>query len=153
MQRTASLTALLLTLVLARSAAAQATVSPLRDLTFGPVIQGIPKHILPNDATRSGEFQFIAALGNNIRIAFTLPNRLNGPAGATMPIAFSTTDAIAQGTGPTSVPVTFNPNVSNQFQLVSSNRILVFIGATASPAANQRVGNYSGTITMTITVL
>jgi hypothetical protein len=153
MRRVISLIALLAVPILVRTASAQATVSPIRDLTFGPVIQGIPKHILPNDATRSGELQFIAALGNNIRIAFTLPNKLNGPAGATMPIAFSTTDAFALGTGPTSVPVTFNPNVSNQFQLVSSNRILIYIGGTASAAANQRVGTYTGTITMTITVL
>lgn len=153
MRRIASLIALFLSLALARSANAQATVSPLRDLTFGPVIQGIPKHILPSDATRSGNFQFIAPLNSNIRLSFTLPNRLNGPTGATMPIAFSTTDGIAQGTGPTSVPVTFNPNVSSQFQLVSSNRILVYIGGTVSPAANQRTGAYTATITMTITIL
>jgi len=153
MRRLPLLIALLALAALPRSVEAQATVSPIRNLTFGPVIQGIPKHILPNDATRSGEFQFIATLNDNIRIAFTLPTRLNGPTGATMPIAFSTTDGIAQGTGPTSVPVTFNPNVSNQFQLVSSNRILVYVGGTVSPAANQRVGSYTATVTMTITIL
>lgn len=153
MRRFVLLMTLFMATALARSAEAQATVSPIRNLTFGPVIQGIPKHILPSDATRSGELQFIATLNDNIRIAFTLPTRLNGPTGATMPIAFSTTDGIAQGTGPTSVPVTFNPNVSSQFQLVSSNRILVYIGGTVSPAANQRTGAYTATITMTITIL
>ncbi|HKV73937.1 MAG TPA: hypothetical protein VJN95_05425 [Gemmatimonadales bacterium] len=153
MRRLAGLIALMLMAVPARAAVAQATVTPLRNLTFGPVIQGIPKHILPSDATRSGEYQFIAPLASNIRIAFTLPTRLNGPTGATMPISFSTTDGIAQGTASNSVPATFNPNVSNQYQLVTSNRILVWIGGTVSPAANQRTGSYTGTVTMTITIL
>ena len=153
MSRSSILIALALMSGLARALSAQATVSPLRTLTFGPVIQGIPKHILPTDAIRSGEFQFIAPLTSNIRIAFTLPNHLNGPAGATMPISFGTTDGVAQGTAPTSQPATFNPNVSNQYQLVTSNRILVFIGGTVSPITTQRTGSYTATITMTITIL
>lgn len=153
MSPSSALFSLILALGLTPNLSAQATVSPLRNLTFGPVIQGIPKHIVPSDATRSGEYQFIAPLNSNIRIAFTLPTRLNGPTGSTMPISFSTTDGIAQGTASNSVPATFNPNVSNQYQLVTSNRILVFIGGTVSPATNQRTGSYTGTITMTITIL
>jgi hypothetical protein len=132
---------------------AQATVTALRNLDFGIVIQGVPFHVLPNNPTRSGEFQFIAAIGNQVRVQFTLPNRLNGPAGATMPIGFSTTDAIAQGTAPTSVPVTFNPNAAATFNLVTSNRILVWIGGTVTPAGNQRTGTYTNTVTLTITIL
>ncbi len=153
MARSSALFILILALGLSRNVSAQATVSPLRSLAFGPVIQGIPKHILPTDASLSGEFQFIAPLNSNIRISFTLPTRLNGPTGATMPISFNTTDGVAQGTASNSVPATFNPNVSNTYQLVTSNRILVFIGGTVSPITTQRTGSYTGTITMTITIL
>ena len=152
MPRIAPLLALFLTIAVAPQAQGQLTVRPLRNLGFGPVIQGIPKHILPSDAINSGEFDFTATLGNRVMIAFTLPTRLNGPAAATMPISFNTTDAIALGTGPTSVPVTFNPNVTPSFTLVSSNHILVFIGGTVSPTAGQRTGAYTGTITLTITI-
>jgi hypothetical protein len=70
-----------------------------------------------------------------------------------MPITFGNNDAIAQGTGPTSVPVTFNPKGVSVFRLVTSNRILVFIGGTVTPAANQRTGAYTAPIVFTVTIL
>jgi hypothetical protein len=133
--------------------AAQATVSGIRNLAFGPVIRGVATHVFPNDAVKSGQFRFITAIGNQVRLQFTLPNRLNGPSGATMPISFSTTDGIAVGTGATSVPVTFNPNTSQTFNIVSSTTINVFIGGTVTPAAAQAIGSYTNTITFTLTVL
>jgi hypothetical protein len=132
---------------------AQISVTPIRNLAFGPVIVGVPTSIGPSHPVRSGQFRLVAPLLARVRFRFTLPNRLNGPAGATLPISFSNTDAIAMGTGPTSVPVTFDPKVQQTFQIVTSTTINVFIGGTVSPAANQRQGNYSGTITFTVTVL
>ena len=86
-------------LLMASPAAAQITVSGLRDLGFGPVIRGIATHVLPSDAVKSGQFRFVTAIGNQVRIQFTLPTRLNGPSGGRLPISFSTTDAIALGSG------------------------------------------------------
>ena len=133
--------------------AAQVTVSSIRNLAFGPVIRGIATHVLPSDAVKSGQFRFVTAIGNQVRLQFTLPNRLNGPAGATMPISFSTTDAIALGSGPTSMPVTFNPNAAQTFNIVSSTTINVFLGGTVTPAAAQALGAYTNTITFTVTLL
>jgi hypothetical protein len=147
------LAALALLAAAARPAAAQVTVSRIRDLDFGPVIRGIATHVGPSDPVKSGEFQFTAAIGSRVRVRFTLPNRLNGPAGATMPISFGTTDAIATGTAPSSVPVTFNPNVAQTFNIVTSTVILVFIGGTVTPAGGQALGTYTNTITLTITLL
>ena len=137
----------------ARPVAAQLTVQALRNLNFGPVVQGQAKSIAANDPINSGQWQFIATLGDQVRIQFTLPTRLNGPAGATMPISFGNADAIALGQGPTSVPVTFNPNTGGTFTLVSSNKIWIFLGGRVTPAANQRTGNYSNTVVLTITIL
>jgi hypothetical protein len=123
-----------------------------RTLAFGGVMRGIAKHILPGDPVRSGQFEFQAAIGNRVRITFTLPNQLNGPAGATMPISFSNTDAILRGQGPTSVAITLNPKATNNYNLVSSNTFNVWIGGTVSPAAVQAFGSYSNTISMTVTV-
>jgi hypothetical protein len=44
------------------SAAAQITLTPVRDLAFGPVIVGVPTHIGPSHPVRSGQFQFTAPL-------------------------------------------------------------------------------------------
>lgn len=134
-------------------AAAQLTVRADRDLRFGVVIQGVSKYVPPNDPIYSGEFEFTASIGNQVQLRFTLPNNLAGPAGATMPITFGNNDAIAQGTGPTSVPVIFNPKGVSVFRLVTSNRILVFIGGRVTPAANQRTGSYTAPIVFTVTIL
>ncbi|HUL68696.1 MAG TPA: hypothetical protein VLT17_00475 [Gemmatimonadales bacterium] len=147
------LLALLALVGLPTLAVAQLTVRADRNLQFGIVIKGVQKYVPPNDPVNSGEFEFTATLGNIVRFQFTLPTNLNGPAGARMPISFGTTDGIAQGTGPTSVPVTFNPNGTPSFTLVSSNRILVFIGGRVTPAANQTSGAYTAPITFTVTII
>ncbi len=49
--------------------------------------------------------------------------------------------------------MTFNPNNAQTFNIVSSNTINVFIGGTVSPAANQTLGAYTNTITLTVTVM
>ncbi len=140
-------------LLMASPAAAQITVSGIRNLAFGPVIRGIATHVLPNDAVKSGQFRFVTAIGNQVRVQFTLPNRLNGPSGAQLPISFGTTDAIAVGSAGSSVPVTFNPNTAQTFTIVTSTTINVFIGGTVTPAANQTLGAYTNTITLTVTIL
>ena len=136
-----------------RPAAAQITLTRVRDLTFGPVIVGVPTSIGPSHPVRSGQYRLTAPLMRNVRFRFTLPTRLDGPSGARLTISFGGDDAIAIGQGPTSVPVTFDPKVQQTFQIVSSTTIFVFIGGTVTPTATQRQGNYTGTITFTVTLL
>jgi hypothetical protein len=139
--------------VLTSPAQAQLQVRAVRDLKFGAVIPGVAKAVPPSDPVNSGEFEFTATLGNRVQLRFTLPANLTGPAGALLPIAFGNNDAIAQGTGPTSVPVTFNPKGTSVFQLVTSNRILVFLGGRVTPAANQRTGSYTAPVVFTVTII
>ena len=131
---------------------AQLTIQGDRDLAFGIVIQGVPSSVSPNDPVKSGKLEFTSVIGKTVQISFTLPARLNGPAGATMPISFGATDAVATGTAPSSIPVTFDPRTSPTFRLVTSARILVFLGGRVTPAAGQRTGAYSNVVTMTVTV-
>jgi len=138
---------------IAGTASAQLTVTGIRNLAFGVVIKGIPKSISPNDPVQSGQFEFTIPIGNRIRLQFTLPATLAGPAGATMPISFGATDGVAVGSAPSSIPVTFDPRVAQTFNIVTSNRIEVFLGGRVTPAANQTTGFYSRTVTLTITVL
>jgi hypothetical protein len=51
------------------------------------------------------------------------------------------------------VPVSFDPNASQTFNIVTSTTINVFLGGTVTPAANQATGDYTNTITLTVTVL
>jgi hypothetical protein len=151
--RLSSLVAAGVLLAAATPAAAQVTVSGIRDLAFGSVIRGVATRVTPDNPVKSGQFRFITAIGNQVRLRFTLPNRLNGPGGARLTISFGTTDGIAVGSAANSVPVTFNPNQTQTFNIVTSTTINVFLGGTVTPTANQAFGNYTNTVTLTITVL
>ncbi len=132
--------------------AGQSSVTGVRNLAFGVVIRGVQTYVPPSDPIRSGRFYVRHQVGRQVRVTFTLPTQLpRVGGGGNLPISFGATDAIAQGTAPTSNPVTFNPNNQQTFNLVSSPDFYVNIGGRVSPAAAQATGNYQGTITLTCT--
>jgi hypothetical protein len=132
--------------------AGQSQVTGLRNLAFGAVIRGVQTTVAPSDPIRSGRFYVRHQLNRQVRLSFTLPTQLaRAGGGGNLPITFSTTDAIAQGTAPASVPVTFDPNTPITFTLVTSADFYVNLGGRVSPAGNQATGNYSGTVTLTCT--
>jgi len=133
------------------SAAAQVSVTAVRDLAFGPVIVGIPSTVEPSHPTRSGQFRITAPLNSRVQVRFTLPADLDGPAGAQLPITFGSGDAMAVGNAPGSTPLLWNPKATRNPQFQPSTVFDVFIGGTVSPAGSQRPGNYAATITLTIT--
>lgn len=146
------LSVLFLLLLGPASLAAQSSVTGVRNLAFGPVIRGVQTTVAPTDAIRSGRFYVRHVLNRQVQLRFTLPGNLaRVGGGGNLAISFAATDAIAQGTGPTSVPVTFNPNNTQTFTLVSSSDFYINLGGRVSPTANQATGNYAGTITLTTT--
>jgi hypothetical protein len=151
------LRALLLVMGLSLGAAsgvsAQLTVVGLRNLAFGTVIQGISSSVPASDPVRSGQFEIVVPAGSRIRVHFTLPNRLNGPAGARMNIQYSNADAIALPQAPGSVPSTFNPRAPQTINMGPDTRLWIFLGGTVVPTGTQTTGAYSNTITLTVTVL
>jgi hypothetical protein len=134
-----------------RPVTAQISVIPIRDLAFGPVIAGIPTSIGPSHPVRSGQLRLTAPLNSRLQFRLTLPTSLDGPAGARLPISFSNNDGIAVGSASNSVPDAFNPKANQVIQNVASTTTNIFIGGTVSPAGNQQPGNYTGTITFTVT--
>ena len=143
---------LLLLIATATPAAGQSTVTGIRDLNFGVVIRGVQTSVPPSDPIRSGRFYVRHILNRQVQLRFTLPTTLARVAGGgTLPISFAATDAIAQGTAGSSVPVTFNPNNTQTFTLVSSADFYVNLGGRVSPAAGQATGAYRGTVTLTCT--
>jgi hypothetical protein len=132
-------------------AAAQVTVSPVRDLAFGPVIVGVATYIGPSHPTRSGQFRLTAPVGSRVQLRLTLPNRLDGPGGAQLPIGFANNDALVVGTGGGSAANTFNPKATLVFRTTTATTN-VFVGGTVTPAATQAQGNYANTITLTVNI-
>lgn len=143
---------LLLALIAASPLRAQSQVTGIRNLAFGPVIRGVPASVAPGDPVRSGRFYVRLQLNRQVRLQFNLPTRLTWVGGGgNLPISFGTTDGIAQGTAPSSVPVVFNPNAAQTFTLVTSADFNVNLGGRVTPAAGQATGNYTGTVTLTVT--
>ena len=142
---------LLAGLAAAPPAAAQITVTPIRDLGFGSVIVGIPTTVGPSHPTRSGQFRITAPVNTKVQVRYTLPSQLAGPAGDQLPIDFSSNDAVAVGGWSGATPDVFNPKSTRNLQFTGGTLYNVFIGGTVTPAANQRPGNYAATITLTVT--
>jgi hypothetical protein len=126
------------------------TVQGVRSLTFGAVLPGVPLAILRTNPTNSGQFNLRGARRAQVQLTFTLPTVLAGPAGATMPISFSASDAGYSQSQSIASQVAFDPKQPFLATLANNGRGSVFVGATVRPAPTQRAGNYTGTLTLTV---
>jgi hypothetical protein len=128
-------------------------VTGVRGITFGVVFPGVPRVVVRTDAANAGQFDVGYAKFSPIQITFTLPAVMSGPAGATMPLVFGANDGGYSSPETITSQVGFDPRVAFATALDKNGRAAVFIGGTAQPLTSQRAGNYTATITMTITVL
>ena len=120
-----------------------------RDLAFGTIFSGVPEHVLPTDAVRSGVFNVQGPSNNLYVVTFTLPADLLGPGAALLPLSYAVNDAgVAPSTGP---QTPFDPNAPYTFTMPSLlTQMHVFLGATASPSVGQQPGDYLATVTLTV---
>lgn len=128
-------------------------VTGTRGLTFGTVFPGVPRVVLRTDGANSGQFDIGYAKFSPIQITFTLPAAMTGPAGATMPLVFGANDAGYSSPETITSQVGFDPRTAFATALDKNGRAIVFLGGSAQPTPSQRAGNYTATITMTVTVL
>lgn len=128
-------------------------VTGVRGLTFGAVFPGVPVVISRTDPANAGQFDITYARFSPIQLTFTLPIAMVGPAGATLPLVFGSSDAGYSSSETITSQVGFDPKQPFSTALDKNGRAAVFIGATAQPAPSQRAGPYTATITLTVTVL
>jgi hypothetical protein len=129
------------------------TVTGVRGITFGAVFPGVPRVIPRTDPAGSGQFDIRGPNRAQVLLAFLLPLTMTGPAGAQLPLAFSSSDAGYSQSQSIGSQVGFDPKQPFTAVLSNNGRGSVFMGATANPAANQRAGAYTATITLTVTIL
>jgi hypothetical protein len=122
-----------------------------KNLTFGNVVQGVAVHILKTDGTNAARFRVTGLL--TARITFGLPTSLAGPGGATLPISFGSTDAGWNTSGNINSQTTFNPNTGTTVSIPLFGAATIWLGGTVTPSAGQTPGSYTGTITITASVL
>lgn len=128
---------------------AQAVIGT-QNLNFGNVIPGVPTTILKSNAASSGQFRITGGgFFRSVTVRLTLPVVMNGPAGATMPISFTSTDAGISWQGTIGSQTTFDPNAPFTYTLWLGSGT-VFLGGRVSPAPAQPAGSYTATITLTV---
>lgn len=122
----------------------------VRALTFGSLIAGTPSSVLRTDPARAGQFDLMAQNREVVLVSFSLPSAMSGPAGASLPVMFSGTDAGFSQEQTIGDQVAFDPRTTYTGTMSRQGRASIFLGGTAMPAFNQPPGNYSGTVTLTI---
>ncbi len=135
---------------LAAPSQAQTTLSGVRNLAFGVVPVGVTTMVLPTDPIKSGQWTVNSQIGRRIFFRLTLPNVLNGPAGATLPVNFQNGDAFILELASGQAPDYFNPGGFVIHRFTRSGQAIIRLGGRATPAVNQRSGSYSNTAIMTI---
>ena len=124
---------------------AQVAVAQVQPLAFGYLTQGVTEVVPYTDTFRRG---VVTVDGNGqVWIRVTLPTALTSTQGSTIPLQFLPGDVAAQEAGKT--PAAFDPSTSTRVNLGKGTGSL-FIGGRAVPAADQRAGVYSATMTVIV---
>ncbi len=132
--------------------AAQVT---MRNMSFGTILPGISRSIDPL-SPNSAQWRYPALVTLILGASFTLPTSLaRSGGGPSLPISFCSTCAIYRiGTNNPSGGTYFNPNSGvSGLSINLLTTIYFWLGATVNPSPTQQAGSYSGTITLTVTIL
>jgi hypothetical protein len=124
---------------------AQFSIASVQPLAFGYLTQGVTEIVPYTDTFRRGVVHVDGAGQAWIRVV--LPTTLTSPQGTTIPLQFLTGDLALQESG--KAAAAFDPAASTRVNLTNGTASL-FIGGRAVPAATQRAGLYSATVTIMV---
>ena len=139
------LAAVLLLFLSSRSGFAQYSVSEVQPLAFGILTQGVTEIVPYTDTFRRGVVNVDGA--GQVYIRVVLPAALTSALGAAIPLQFLNGDVAATESG--RPPAAFDPLGSTRVNLGKGTASLL-MGGRAMPAANQRAGLYSATMTIIV---
>lgn len=125
-------------------------VDVVQPLNFGVLIAGVPEIVLPTDPVRAARLDLEARGSGTVLGWFLLPNRLDGPGNASIPLSFGPGAAGYSPDGSAGSQAAFNPSGIRFLSLPSDGTASIFLGGTASPAAQTPVGRYTATISLTL---
>jgi len=138
-------------LLCATLASGQTGVTGIRPLAFGAVLPGFASTIAPTNPSNSGQLNLTGTKSSYVFFTLSLPTAMTGPGGASLPLSFGASSGGYSATQSTSSETAFDPRTYQFVQLSGTGRGSVFVGGTASPAANQVAGSYSATLTLSAT--
>lgn len=137
-----------------------------RPLNFGVVVPGTTVSVAPQ-TSQGAEFRITGLLGRkSVDITLTLPTALGGPGGATIPLSFSGTNAatceldvldVCQTASLTSWDPVVSPTtrvrpakLAPGAKVFVNDQLALYLGASVTPAATQRAGQYTASATVVI---
>lgn len=125
-------------------------VTPLRDLTFGLVMPGVPKTVPPTDAN-AGRWRVKGQQQAQVLLVFTLPPVLFHTV-STAPMTIGSWVATwSRQNSATAGATVFTPSATpTTAQLSNGGNAWIFIGATVSPTAIQQGGAYTNRATLVV---
>ena len=126
------------------------TAVAVSNLTFGTVLPGIPVRVGATDPAHAGQFEIQGPPTASVRVELTLPAALVSGGGATLPLSFGASDALAVVGGHT---VMFDPHTPLVAALGADGRLELYLGGEALPAVPQAGGSYHGTIALAVYAL
>jgi hypothetical protein len=134
----------------ARAQGRKIRVQGIRPLAFGSLLAGAPTTVVRTDPARSGQFDITAQNNDLVILSFSLPTSMSGPAGTSLPLTFSGSDAGFSRVQSIGDQVAFDPRQAYVGTMGQQGLGSVFLGGTATPAFNQPPGVYTATITLTV---
>lgn len=129
------------------------TVAQVSDLSFGPVIPGVPTTINPKSSASAGEYEITGNRNAEIAVTMTLPAQLS-TGFWTMPISFGATSGCWRTNNAQGACTFWNPSTvliqRIRNQNFPNNRFFVWMGGTVSPSPTQNPGMYLGNIMLSV---
>ncbi len=128
------------------SIAANLGVARVTDLAFGTVFPGFARTVDPiTGGASAGSFSLTGQANAQLNLTWSVPANLTDGGTNLLPVAFTasynTTNSQATSTSLT-IP-------DNTKRLSGTGQAFVWIGGTVTPAGNQAVASYSGTVQLT----
>jgi hypothetical protein len=144
--------ALMLSMLLAApalSAQRPVRVDARQDISFGTVFPGVPVTVAPS-SSQSAQFSVTGPKFTQAVIVFTLPNSMTSTSGGSMQMQYGPTAAAYSPSGSAGDEIVFDPNAPFTITFDNNGKGVIYLGATLLPSGSQRGGNYSATLTLSI---
>lgn len=122
------------------------------NLSFGSIFPGVPKTVSKYTPGEAAEFHIAGTPNAEISIDFALPPYLH-TTGDNMQIIFSTTDCAFDSSAAPDQTHPMEDNINPRHTIISrlgSNGLTIWLGGSVIPTLNQKPGDYSNVIVLTV---
>jgi hypothetical protein len=122
------------------------------NLSFGAIFPGVPKAVSKYIPGEAAEFHIAGTPNAEVSIDFTLPSYMH-TTGDRMQLIFSTTDCAIDSSAAPDQAHPMEDNINPRHTIVSRlgfSGLTIWLGGSVVPTLNQKPGDYSGVIVLTV---